>query len=158
MKAKDYKHTFTCFLALWDSSADNFIFRSIPHSLIGLFGLLATRLLNSLYILEISMLGIFWINDWCGEGPQVSHSVCQNTESPVTSLVSFTYLFSFLCIFEFSLLWFRYHGSHMARLIIRLGKESYMTWGLLRKRQLSHMCGLCSFPPLGALQHKNGPQ
>ena len=43
-------------LALHDSSVVNSLFRSIPHFLIGLFGVLEVSLLNSLYNLDISPL------------------------------------------------------------------------------------------------------
>jgi hypothetical protein len=53
---KDYEHVFWWFSAIQDSSTENFLFNSIPHSSIGLFGLLVSNFLSSIYILDISPL------------------------------------------------------------------------------------------------------
>ena len=53
--AKDIDHFCKCFSAISESPIEN-LFRSIPHCLIGLFGLLISSLLSSAYILYISSL------------------------------------------------------------------------------------------------------
>ena len=56
LMAKDVEHFFKCFSAPWDSSGENSPFISVLHFLIGLFSLLISSFLGSLYILEISPL------------------------------------------------------------------------------------------------------
>ena len=51
---KDFEHFFKCFLAIRDSSVENSLFSSVPHFLIGFFGLLVSGFLSTLYILDIS--------------------------------------------------------------------------------------------------------
>jgi hypothetical protein len=53
---KDFEHLFRFFLAIRDSSVVNSQFSSIPHFLIGWFGFLIVTFLNSLYILDITLL------------------------------------------------------------------------------------------------------
>jgi hypothetical protein len=53
---KDVVHFFKCFSALQYSSVENYLFSSVPHFLIGLFGSLESTFLSSLYILGISPL------------------------------------------------------------------------------------------------------
>ena len=52
---KNIQHFFKCFPAIRDS-VENFLFSSVPYFLIGLFWLLASNFLSSLYILDISPL------------------------------------------------------------------------------------------------------
>ena len=52
---KNIEHFCKCFQAIRDS-VENFLFRSVPYFLTGLFGLLAPNFLSSLYILHISPL------------------------------------------------------------------------------------------------------
>ena len=52
----DVEHFFKYISAIQDSSVENFLFSSVPHSLIGLLGSLESNFLNSLYILDISPL------------------------------------------------------------------------------------------------------
>jgi hypothetical protein len=56
LMTKDYKHFFRSFSAIQDFSVVNSQFSSIPHFLIGLFGLLVVCFLSSSYILDISAL------------------------------------------------------------------------------------------------------
>ena len=53
---KDVEHFHMCLSAILDSSIENCLFSSLPHFSIGLFGVLETSFLSSLYILEISHL------------------------------------------------------------------------------------------------------
>ena len=53
---KDVEHFFKYISAIQDSSVENFLFSSVPYSLIGLFGSLECNFLSSLYILDISPL------------------------------------------------------------------------------------------------------
>jgi hypothetical protein len=59
LMTKDTEHFFKCFLAIQDISVDNSLFSSIFHLKIGLFGLLVSNFLSSLYILDISPLSEF---------------------------------------------------------------------------------------------------
>jgi hypothetical protein len=49
-------HLFKCFSPIPDSSIENSLFSSEPQFLIGLFGLVVSKFLNYLYILDISLL------------------------------------------------------------------------------------------------------
>ena len=53
---KDFEHLFKCFLTIRDSSVENSLLNSVLHILIGLFELLVSNFLSSLYILDISPL------------------------------------------------------------------------------------------------------
>ena len=44
---KDVEHVFECFWGILDSSAEKSLFSSVPHFLIGLFGLLVSNFLSS---------------------------------------------------------------------------------------------------------------
>jgi hypothetical protein len=50
LMAKEVKHFFRCFMAIWDSSIENSLFRSVPHFVMQLFGLSMSSFLSSLYI------------------------------------------------------------------------------------------------------------
>ena len=54
--AKDVEHFLKCLSASLISSIESSLFSSVPHILIGLFGVLLTSFLSSFYILEISPL------------------------------------------------------------------------------------------------------
>ena len=54
LMAKDVEHFLMCLSAILDSSIENFLCSSLPHFLIGLFGVLGPIFLSYLYILEIS--------------------------------------------------------------------------------------------------------
>jgi hypothetical protein len=56
LMTKDVEHFFKYISAIQDSSVENFLFSSVPHSLIGLLGSLECNFLSSLYILDISPL------------------------------------------------------------------------------------------------------
>ncbi|CAH6779501.1 Adgre1 [Phodopus roborovskii] len=56
LMAKDIEHILNCISVFLISSMESFPFSSVPHFLIGLFGVLLTSFLSSLYILEISLL------------------------------------------------------------------------------------------------------
>ena len=56
LMTKDIEHFFKCFPAIWDSSVENFLFRSVLYFLIGLFGSLESTFLSYLYILHINPL------------------------------------------------------------------------------------------------------
>jgi hypothetical protein len=58
---KYIEHSFRCFSDIPYSFDENFLFSSIPHILIGLFGSLKTNFLSSLYILDISTLSDVWM-------------------------------------------------------------------------------------------------
>ena len=53
---KDVEQFFRFFSAIQYSSAENFLFTSLPHFLIGLFDSPESNFLSSLYILDISPL------------------------------------------------------------------------------------------------------
>jgi hypothetical protein len=53
---KYVEHFSRCFSALRNSSAENSLFHSMTHFLIGLFEFLKSRFLSSFYILDISLL------------------------------------------------------------------------------------------------------
>ena len=61
LKTKEVEHFLKCLLAILDSSVESSLFRSLLHFLIGLFVLLMTNFLSSLFILEISPLSDVWL-------------------------------------------------------------------------------------------------
>jgi hypothetical protein len=54
--AREGKHFFTCFLAIWISSFENILFSSVAHLFIGSLIWGEFSFLSSLYILAISPL------------------------------------------------------------------------------------------------------
>ena len=56
LMAKDVKNFIKYFSAIQYSSIENFLFSSVPHYLIGLFGSLVSSFLSSLYTLDIMPL------------------------------------------------------------------------------------------------------
>ena len=54
--AKGVEHFFKGFLAAWDASIENSLFKTVTQFLFVWFGLLVSTFLTSLYMLEISVL------------------------------------------------------------------------------------------------------
>jgi hypothetical protein len=54
--AKDGEYFFMCFLAIWISSSENFLFSSVAYFFIGSLIFRVFSFLSSLYILVISLL------------------------------------------------------------------------------------------------------
>jgi hypothetical protein len=59
MMIKDVEHFFRCFSVIQYCSVENSLFSSVSHCLMGLFDLLESSFLSSLYILDISPLSEF---------------------------------------------------------------------------------------------------
>jgi hypothetical protein len=53
---KDVEHFFRCFSVLPGSSVENSVYLCTPFLKIGLFGLMVSNFLSSLYILDICLL------------------------------------------------------------------------------------------------------
>ena len=63
---KDFKHFFSCFSAILDSSVVNSLFSSIPHFLFGLFGFLVINHLSSfIYFGYYTSIGCGVSEDFC---------------------------------------------------------------------------------------------
>ena len=56
LMTNDVEHFLCCFIAIRCSSGQNSLFSSVPHFLIGLFGILGSNFLSSFYISYISPL------------------------------------------------------------------------------------------------------
>jgi hypothetical protein len=56
LMVKDFEHFYRCFSSIRYSSGENSLFSSEPHFLMGLFDILESTFLSSLYILDISPL------------------------------------------------------------------------------------------------------
>jgi hypothetical protein len=78
---------FKCFSAIPDSFVENSLFKSVPHLLIQLCGLLSSNVISSLYILGISPL----LN--IGLGKIFSHTLVPFC--PVDDILSLTKAFQF---------------------------------------------------------------
>ena len=52
LKAKDVEHFLRCFSVIRYSSIENFLFKSVPHFIIGLFNSLVSSFFSSLYTLD----------------------------------------------------------------------------------------------------------
>ena len=64
---KDVEYFFRCFLAIWVSLGENYLFSSVPHVLIGLFGSLESNILSFFvsFVLDISpVLGVGLVNSF----------------------------------------------------------------------------------------------